>query len=466
MSGCPPAGHRAPRRARHRAAHRRRPAASAGAAAGMLAGVDVAALAQRAGVSPTAAPGRAGLRQRRPLARGRTGRRFDARGRHCRRGGRRDAEPGRGQRRIAPSGSSTARSTRPTTAATPTCSAWSQRMQAGEVGALLVHGPNPLYNMPEHDAVEAALDACRSSRRSRHARRDQCEGAPAAARPPLPRELGRLRAAHRRDRARAAGHDARLPDQADRRRAAVGRAAAERPAADAGEHVLRLPARALVETIMPGSGSDRLVRGRVARGAAGRLRAEHRAGRTGRRAATPDGAAACWPAWPSWRPRSPARPATTRSTSSSYPSLRFFDGRLANRPWLQELPDPDQQVLLVSWVEINPATADHHGLDNGHIVEVRLHAGPMSLPAWRHPGTRRTRSRSRSGRATRHLGRYARDRGVNAMRLLEPAAEPLSGALVMRRRVRASIPTGKWERPIQAGLQTPGRTARSRAPRR
>jgi hypothetical protein len=42
-----------------------------------------------------------------------------------------------------------------------------------------------------------------------HARRDEREGAPAAAGPPLPGELGRLRAPHRHDRARAAGHDAR-----------------------------------------------------------------------------------------------------------------------------------------------------------------------------------------------------------------------------------------------------------------
>src|SRR5690606_5757853 len=34
-----------------------------------------------------------------------------------------------------------------------------QRMQQGEIGALLVHGPNPLYNMPENDVVDAALAA-------------------------------------------------------------------------------------------------------------------------------------------------------------------------------------------------------------------------------------------------------------------------------------------------------------------
>jgi hypothetical protein len=41
-----------------------------------------------------------------------------------------------------------------------------------------------------------------------------------------------------------------------------------------------------------------------------------------------------------------------------YPSYRFFDGRLANRPWLQELPDPVSKFCWSSWVEINPVTAD------------------------------------------------------------------------------------------------------------
>src|SRR5690606_37859899 len=41
-----------------------------------------------------------------------------------------------------------------------------------------------------------------------------------------------------------------------------------------------------------------------------------------------------------------------------YPSSRFFDGRNANRPWLQELPDPVSKFSWSSWVEISPAVAD------------------------------------------------------------------------------------------------------------
>ena len=40
-----------------------------------------------------------------------------------------------------------------------------------------------------------------------------------------------------------------------------------------------------------------------------------------------------------------------------YPSPALGDGRGANKPWLQELPDPVTQDCLESWVEMHPATA-------------------------------------------------------------------------------------------------------------
>ena len=39
------------------------------------------------------------------------------------------------------------------------------------------------------------------------------------------------------------------------------------------------------------------------------------------------------------------------------PSNNFFDGRGANKPWLQELPDPVTKISWSSWVEIHPETA-------------------------------------------------------------------------------------------------------------
>ena len=43
---------------------------------------------------------------------------------------------------------------------------------------------------------------------------------------------------------------------------------------------------------------------------------------------------------------------------AAYPTIQFFDGRSANRLWLQELPDPMTQTTWGGWVEIHPEEAE------------------------------------------------------------------------------------------------------------
>ncbi|MFW6079022.1 MAG: molybdopterin-dependent oxidoreductase, partial [Gemmatimonadota bacterium] len=138
-----------------------------------------------------------------------------------------------------------------------------------------------------------------------------------------------------------------------------------------------------------------------------------------------------------------------------YPSYRFYDGRTANRPWLQELPDPVSKIAWSSWVEVSPETAETLGLDIGSVVEVATPYGAAELPVWVHPGTRSDVIAVQLGQGHEEFGRYARDRGVNAVRLLAPVVEEPSGALVWFQ-TRASLrPTGEWRKlPYTAGEQT------------
>ncbi|MFP4623718.1 MAG: molybdopterin dinucleotide binding domain-containing protein, partial [Gemmatimonadota bacterium] len=129
-----------------------------------------------------------------------------------------------------------------------------------------------------------------------------------------------------------------------------------------------------------------------------------------------------------------------------YPSYRFYDGRLANRPWLQELPDPISKHTWGSVLEMNPRTADEYGLDDGHIVEVATPNGTLELPVWRHPGVRQDTVAIQLGQGHERFGRYAQGRGVNAVRLLAPQVDDQSGGLVWIQ-TRADVnPTGRWER--------------------
>ena len=135
----------------------------------------------------------------------------------------------------------------------------------------------------------------------------------------------------------------------------------------------------------------------------------------------------------------------------AYPSYRFYDGRTANRPWLQELPDPVSKISWTSWVEVNPDTAERLGLDTGSMAEVTTPYGTAELPVWIHPGTRPDVIGVQIGQGHTEFGRYARDRGVNAVNFLSPVIEEQSGSFVWIQATASLRPTGEWKKLPKTG---------------
>ena len=130
-----------------------------------------------------------------------------------------------------------------------------------------------------------------------------------------------------------------------------------------------------------------------------------------------------------------------------YPSSRLYDGRFANRPWLQELPDPVTKIAWQGWVEIHPDAADRLGVRNGDVVTVTSPHGSLSAPVFRYPGIRPEAVAIAMGGGHTSMGRFADGNGVNPMVLLPAAVEQPSGALVQVA-TRVSVePTGVWTRP-------------------
>jgi anaerobic selenocysteine-containing dehydrogenase len=105
-----------------------------------------------------------------------------------------------------------------------------------------------------------------------------------------------------------------------------------------------------------------------------------------------------------------------------FESVKSGDGRGANRPWLQELPDPLASVMWASWVELSSHDAAALGVRTGDWVRLRaagqpaqgaeLEAGVVVSPATR-PGT----VGAPLGHGHRDGGRFARGRGVNVAQL-------------------------------------------------
>ena len=114
---------------------------------------------------------------------------------------------------------------------------------------------------------------------------------------------------------------------------------------------------------------------------------------------------------------------------SLYPSLSHFDGRGANRPWLQELPDPMTSIVWDSWIEIHPEVAKRLQLRESDVVSVASPHEKIELPVHLNRGLRPDVVAIPIGQGHTNFGRYGSGRGVNPVHLLPPDPEPQSGAL-------------------------------------
>lgn len=112
-----------------------------------------------------------------------------------------------------------------------------------------------------------------------------------------------------------------------------------------------------------------------------------------------------------------------------YVSPAFLDGRAANLPWQQELPDPLTGVVYNSWIELNPDTANSMNLETGDVVEVSSASGSLEAPVVVFPAVRPDVVAMPIGQGHSNFGRYASNRGANPLAILDDKADRDSGAL-------------------------------------
>ncbi|MBI3651710.1 MAG: molybdopterin-dependent oxidoreductase [Acidobacteria bacterium] len=103
-------------------------------------------------------------------------------------------------------------------------------------------------------------------------------------------------------------------------------------------------------------------------------------------------------------------------------------GEQANLPLLQELPDAMTSVMWGSWLEINPKTAAQLGIKDGDVVEIAVEEvaiggdlrtiaqfEPIQLPAVLYAAIRPDVLAMPCGQGHTAYGRYATNKGVNAV---------------------------------------------------
>jgi Fe-S-cluster-containing dehydrogenase component len=114
----------------------------------------------------------------------------------------------------------------------------------------------------------------------------------------------------------------------------------------------------------------------------------------------------------------------------TYVSPTLGDGRGANKPWLQELPDPVTKIVWQTVVEMHGETALALGVEAGDLVTVETDVGSMTAPVHIYIGIRPDTIAIALGRGQGAAsGRYA-VAGANAYGLLAQAEDSRSGAAV------------------------------------
>jgi len=110
-----------------------------------------------------------------------------------------------------------------------------------------------------------------------------------------------------------------------------------------------------------------------------------------------------------------------------FPHPVLHDGRGANKPWLQELPDPVSKIAWHSWVEVHPDTAARWGLATGDFLVLTSDFGSQKFPTWITPSVRPDTLAVPTGQGHTAYGRYAQDRSANAFELLDRKANAYGG---------------------------------------
>jgi Fe-S-cluster-containing dehydrogenase component len=132
-------------------------------------------------------------------------------------------------------------------------------------------------------------------------------------------------------------------------------------------------------------------------------------------------------------PAIPAVPAIAATTGEMFLFIYHHpvlgDGRGANKPWLQELPDPVTKLTWQTVVEMHPLTAAKMGLDNSDLVTVTTSAGSLTAPVYLYLGIRQDTVAIATGRGHINAGRYAKA-GENAYDLV-PLAENAAGGIAL-----------------------------------
>ncbi|MEN0062487.1 MAG: 4Fe-4S dicluster domain-containing protein [Myxococcota bacterium] len=113
-----------------------------------------------------------------------------------------------------------------------------------------------------------------------------------------------------------------------------------------------------------------------------------------------------------------------------FPHPFLLDGRYANQPWAQEVPEPMTGHVWDTWVLVHPETAKELEVGDNDVLSISTGEASLEVGVEVHPCVAKgVLAMPMGGGHTRASGRYADGVGVNAVSLLQGATDE-QGALV------------------------------------
>lgn len=97
-----------------------------------------------------------------------------------------------------------------------------------------------------------------------------------------------------------------------------------------------------------------------------------------------------------------------------YETVALGDGKNANNPWLQEIPDPISKACWDNYLNVSPAFAEKNGLLNEDVVEI----ASLKVPVFIQPGQAEGTVSLALGYGRDNTGKVANNVGVNAWPLV------------------------------------------------
>ena len=109
-------------------------------------------------------------------------------------------------------------------------------------------------------------------------------------------------------------------------------------------------------------------------------------------------------------------------TFTATPSIRFFDGRGANKPWLCEIPDPLYRIAWQTPVVMHPETARANDIEQEDVIGIESTFGSLDAPVVLSELVMPGLLLMNIGQGHQALGKEMASAGLNPLQLLSPAA--------------------------------------------